>query len=245
MYYAYQVWYVCIYDCIYFHSILLFILSLLLFYPADSQQEGFSLKPGSCSRFLPGKREFFIATVLTSKTIITLLRLCSVRLISSSATLKVRMSWFWWWPSMKHVLHNRSMSLEQKYSSGWWWIMQLLIPRSLRGSTKECDLKASFSWCFWKCLEHSDTSHFRQLFTATDGSSMHWSQKTSVRSGSVWKWPSNCTLAARKPSAMLHSLKFFCRESTSWNGLRHSGQHGGVWSDLSAVQVVIQMQARQ
>lgn len=183
-----------------------------------------------------------LSMVNVPKTITTSLRLCSARLISSSAALKVRMSWFWWWPSMKQVAHNRFMSSEQKYSRGWWWITQLFIPCSLRGSTTECDLKASFSWCFWKCLEHSDTSHFKQLFTATDGSSMHWSHKTSVCSGSIWKCPSSCALAALKPSTMLPSLKFFCRESTSWNFSRHSGQHRGVWSDLSAV---IQMQVWQ
>lgn len=165
----------------------------------------------------------------------TLMRLCSARLISSSAALKVRMSWAWWWPSMKHVAHNRFMSLEQKYSRGRWWKVQLFIPSSFKGSTKECNLKVCFSWCLWKCLEHSDTSHFKQLFTATDGSSMQWSQKTSNFSGSVWKCPSKCGVVARKPSTISHNLRFFCRDSTSWNFSRHSGQHGGVWSDLLAV----------
>lgn len=171
---------------------------------------------------------------MLQKTITTLQRLCSARLISSSAALKVRMSWFWWWSSMKQVAHNRFMSLEQKYSRGRWWQVQLFIPSSLKGSTNECDLKLSFSWCFWKCLEHSDTSHFKQLFTATDGSSMQWSQKTSIFSDSVWKCLSNCGALARKPSTILHSLKFFCRDSTSWNFSRHSGQHGGACLDLLA-----------
>ena len=40
-------------------------LSLLpVLYPANSQQEGSSLQVGSCSRFLPANREFFLATVL-------------------------------------------------------------------------------------------------------------------------------------------------------------------------------------
>ena len=41
-------------------------LSLLLFlYPADSQQDSSSLQPGSCSRFLPVKKDCFLRTVLT------------------------------------------------------------------------------------------------------------------------------------------------------------------------------------
>ena len=56
----------CLYLRLSLFSLSLSRLSLLLFlYPADSQQEGSSLQAGSCSRFLPVKREFFLATVLT------------------------------------------------------------------------------------------------------------------------------------------------------------------------------------
>lgn len=174
----------------------------------------------------------------------TLLRLSSARLISSSAALKVRTSWFWWWPSIKHMAHIKFMSLEQKYSKGRWWIEQSVILSSFRGSTTVCVLNDSFSWCLWKCLAHSDTSHFRQVLSATDCSSMQWSQET-VFSDSVSGCLSSCDAVARKPSMMLQSLKFRCRESTPWNSSRHSGQRGSVFSFLLAVSTVIQMQARQ
>lgn len=138
-----------------------------------------------------------VKLIIVKLTKSTLLRLSNALLISFSATLKVRTSWFWWWPSLKHVLHSEVMSLEQKYSSRCWWIAHLFIPRSFTGSTTECVLNDSFSWCLWRCLEHSDTSHFRQVFTASDCSSIQWSQKSSTFSGLASVCQSRCGVTAR------------------------------------------------
>lgn len=170
-------------------------------------------------------------------------------------TLKsVQASWSWaaWWflcmPTRTHKQHTGTLSSMQKSLSSSRCSLHFRDSRSPVTSTTVCSLRANLCWCSRAWAWHSEASQVRQVFMATDGISMQWSQWI-VEHGlvdlvKVVVCSSDVDGLLVKSFTLVWRLVFTSRVRSEGRKIWHSGQKKGPSLDTSVSQTAW-MQVRQ